>query len=173
MQNSGKLVIIGILAVGLLASGTSWWFRYAATHKAARYWGSKTARLIRDASIVELYEWRRLPDSVFQSDALAIDLETAGGRNISQARGLIHLRTAFLEDQSYIWPAEQALPGSWEWALVFREPQENQSAMIFITSDWKYVGHHEGGGILSCEPISEGLKNFISELPSRSAETKR
>jgi hypothetical protein len=55
MYYSGKLVIIGILAVAVASAAASWWFRYAATHRAAQYWGPETARLIRDAPTVELY----------------------------------------------------------------------------------------------------------------------
>ena len=47
---SGKLIILGILAVALLAAGISWVFRYNATHHAAGFWGSKAARLIRAIS---------------------------------------------------------------------------------------------------------------------------
>ena len=41
---SGKLLIIGILTVAFLAAGTSWWFRYSATHRAATFWGPAAAR---------------------------------------------------------------------------------------------------------------------------------
>jgi hypothetical protein len=49
MRNSGKLLIFGILTVAVLLAGASWWFRYIATHRAARFWGPEAVRLIRDA----------------------------------------------------------------------------------------------------------------------------
>ena len=41
---SGKLLIIGILTVAFVAAGTSWWFRYSATHRVAAFWGPARCR---------------------------------------------------------------------------------------------------------------------------------
>ena len=46
---SGKLLILGILTLAALLAGAGWWFRYKATHQAARFWGPQAVRLIRDA----------------------------------------------------------------------------------------------------------------------------
>src|SRR4051794_4880249 len=51
---SGKLLIIGILVLALVAAAASWWFRHNATHRAAKFWGPEAAILIRDAPNVEL-----------------------------------------------------------------------------------------------------------------------
>src|SRR5688572_29599931 len=84
MKISGKLVIVAILAFALAAAGASWWFRYNATHRAAKFWGPDDARRIRDAPFVELYYINDDPDA----------LSTI--REISKAPGLTHLRHALL-----------------------------------------------------------------------------
>ena len=167
MQISGKLVIFGIVGVALGAAGTSWWFRYVSTNSAARFWGEKNVRLIRDAPIVELYFWDRLPDAAFNSSFKEVSVESAGGRDISQLPGLTHLRNALLEDRSFRWPAEQALPGSWGWVLLFRTANRNQAAAIFITREWGLVSSWENtkrSVILSSKPIADGLSEMLADI---------
>src|SRR5262245_471220 len=95
---SGKLVILGVVAIATVAAAASWWFRYKATHRAAEFWGSEDARLIRDAPIVEMYE---------------------PARDISAARGLVHLRNALLEDRSFQWPSKPVSPDvHWKQGLI-------------------------------------------------------
>jgi hypothetical protein len=159
---SGKLVIIGILTVALASAGISWWFRYNATSQAARFWGPQTARLIRDAPTVELYQWSSVPTAAFQTGFSQTYLGRANGRDISKAAGLTHLRNALLEDRSYQWPAEPAIPGSWGWVLVFRNERRN-TAILFFARDWKYVSSFDHD-LLSCEPIADGLTEMLGEL---------
>jgi hypothetical protein len=164
MNVSGKLVIISILTLALAAAGISWWFRYTTTHRAVRFWGPGTARLIRDAPIVEFCEYGREANDDYQ--------KLVNRRDISNSPGLIHLRNALLEDRSFKWPAEYGRPGSWGWALVFRDPSGNAATLNF-TSDWRYVDSTEGEYIVACEPISSGLEKFVDELPRSAAETPR
>src|SRR4051812_15803668 len=85
---SGKLLIVGILTVAIAAAAASWWFRYSATHRAAQFWGPETARLIRDASVVEI--WR--PSNPIISTSAAPLVESSDLHDVSSARGLVHLR---------------------------------------------------------------------------------
>ncbi len=125
---SGKLVIISILLVALLGAGISWYFRYSATHRAARFWNTGSAVLIRDAPQVTLH---RMP---------ATD-EAKSSIDISQGRGLMHLRNALLEDHNFVWPeldqAEIAVnePLDWKWILEFRDPTSNKVVAIQFTKD--------------------------------------
>jgi hypothetical protein len=159
---SGKLVIIAIVVVALTAALTSWWFRFLATNQSVRFWGAQTAALIRDAPIVELYEWRSVPTVAFQSRFSQSYLDHANGRDISETAGLTHLRNALLEDQSYKWPAEPLVANSWGWVLVFRD-QRGRAAILFFARDWTRVStfDHE---LLSCEPIAGGLEEILGEL---------
>jgi hypothetical protein len=161
---SGKLVIIAILSVALIAAGTSWWFRYTATSRAVRFWGPQAARLIRDAPVVELREYGSQPDADF--------MRLTNRRDISHAPGLVHLRNALLEDRSFKWPAEFAMPGRWQWAIVFRDESAN-AATVYFTGDWEQVGSADHERTLSCQPISSGLAKFVEELPPEPAAAAR
>jgi hypothetical protein len=159
---SGKIVIISIVVIALTAAGTSWWYRYSATSQSATFWGAQTAALIRDAPIVELYEWRSVPTVAFQSRFSQSYLDRANGRDISKIAGLTHLRNALLEDRSYKWPAEPLVPGSWGWVLVFRD-HRGRAAILFFARDWTRVSTFDNH-LLSCEPIAGGLVEMLGDL---------
>lgn len=122
---SGKWVILGILAVAFVAAGGSWIFRYNATHRAVEFWGPQAARLIRDASRVDIFRLRTEEAGSVPATAripLKSDRTLYGYDQhiISKAHGLAHLRNALVEDRSFEWPAEA--PSSdppWRWALTF------------------------------------------------------
>jgi hypothetical protein len=112
-----------MLAAGVLAAGASWWFRFAATHQAARFWGPEAAQLIRDAEQVDLLALEQTGGPV--SDSLltvaGVPWRIAGSHDVSQAPGLTHLRNALLEDRSFDWPAQDAPAGiEWTHGLRFR-----------------------------------------------------
>lgn len=170
---SGKLVIIGILAIALAAAATSWWFRYSATSQVVKLWGPNTVRLIRDAPIVELYQLTSAtepppPHQSFRGPVLA------DRHDISTARGLTHLRNALLEDRSYRWTESVPTAGvQWNRALLFRSSRAGDDALLCFSSDWKYVRSEVPAFVVvSCEPIAGGLATMFNELIAEKAPVR-
>jgi hypothetical protein len=179
MRNSGKLLIAAMLLAGLAAAGASWWFRYAATHQAAQFWGPEAVQLIRDAPHVELLSLQQgiKSESVRSSTNLFSASEITIGHNpskitakhdISAAPGLTHLRNALLEDRSFNWGAMEST-GSEEWttALTFRNPEAAESLVILFVDDFERalkVGPGRGmPRMISTQPIAAGLAETITE----------
>ncbi len=172
MQVSGKLVILTILAVAIPGAGASWWFRYSATHHAAKFWGPEAARLIRDAKQVELL---KLAPSMsteagqnevkLHGEVYLIELR----RDASAAPGLTHLRNALLLDRSYEFNAVFEPPRShrWRWALTFPFREAQKSATLLF-DDRCFIICLEGNGVASCRPIAEGLSEVFAEIAARS-----
>jgi hypothetical protein len=171
---SGKLVIIGVLAVALSGAAASWCYRYYSTHRAAEFWGPETARLIRDAPRVLFCENNAPIASKLPAKAdLGSDLAPEHRKDISRARGLTHLRNALLEDRGFDWsrPAPTPLP-SWKWVLIFSD--ENVGGAILFSSDCKYAAAVDNTEkIVSCEPISEGLIEMFDEFRAEAANEPR
>jgi hypothetical protein len=159
VKNSGKLLILGIVAVAVLMAGASWWFRYRATHRAAEFWGPAVARLIRDAPEVRLVDLRG-------GDApAAVD--------ISKAPGMIHLRYALLEDRSYKWPDPSISLrlgiSSPRWSLTFADPDVGEEIAIRFPANCelaKLAGDETNGWAISCSPIAIGLQQVFAEYSS-------
>lgn len=185
MHNSGKLLIITMFLAALAAAATSWWFRYEATHQSAKFWGPEAARLIRDASTVELLTLQqadktRSADS--STDISAPSAITYGHkiwtittiRNVSTAPGLTHLRNALLEDRSFNW-GETESTGSEDWttALAFRGPDAADSLLILFGDGFEQALKHGPGResfrMLSTQPIAAGLAETINDWSQQPA----
>jgi len=170
---SGKLVIVGILLVAFTAAGTSWWFRYNATHRTAEYWGPKATRLIRDAPVVQFWQHEPPADlemvrmALISTDAV-VDPTTI--RDVASAPGLIHLRNALLDDRSYHWPIAAPSNGSrWKWVISFRDDRAREGVIVILSDDCKLlVDFNRPDQVLSCEPIASGLAEMIAEFMAES-----
>jgi hypothetical protein len=174
-QISGKLIIIGILAVGLVAAGASWWFRYVATHRAAQFWGPEGVRLIRDAPTVYLIKLATAeqPHGLVGPTGVAYE--------ISKARGLLHLRNALLEDRSFDWTNLGAKPTGkdtflGQWELLFLDDGPKAQLNILFTADCRHASVRaddvDPNWTISTEPISGGLCDIFNEFWS-AAESSR
>jgi hypothetical protein len=156
---SGKVVIVGILTVALVAAGVSWWFRFHATHLAAGFWGPQTARVISSATTIKLSRINRNPEGL---------ITTSMTRNVSNAPGITHLRTALLEDNNFVWPASRSSsPAPAAWRLEFFGDSADEVATVYFTGDLNYTFHpvseHEVLGV-SCAPISAGILELFTEM---------
>jgi hypothetical protein len=174
-QISGKLIIIGILSLALLAAGASWWFRYSATHRAAQFWGPEGARLIRDAPTVYLTKLAAFeqPRGLVGPTGVAYD--------ISKAHGLLHLRNALLEDRSFDWASlgpKQLPKGKFlgQWELLFYDDKDKQFNILF-TADCRHAAiradDFDPQWTISTGPIAAGLSEVFDEFWSAANNPKR
>ena len=111
MFNRGKLVLLAMVLVGLGAASFAFWFRYERGKRTIDLWGSDAVLLVRDAEVVELLVLRPADASAVDPAALAAAqaqeaISVAGEHlhvdeqiDISQARGLVHLRHALVQDE--------------------------------------------------------------------------
>jgi hypothetical protein len=160
-EKSGKRLILGVVAACLVAAAASWWFRYSATHRAAEFWGPQAVALIRDA-----------PHVTLRSDAPSADGEgTAEAdvpRDISQAKGLTHLRNALLEDASYDWTATAPAGTDNANSLVFATVEGGEPrAVVLFSPDFRWVSSGTGADpakyfVATTEEFAAGLKKFFA-----------
>jgi hypothetical protein len=87
MFDRGKLAVLAILLLATALAGGAWWWNYHRSRRCLALYGSEAAYLIRTAPKVELV------------------LGGAEPIDISRAAGLVHARTALLDDASYEWDA--------------------------------------------------------------------
>jgi hypothetical protein len=168
VHNSGKLLILGIVALALLLAAASWLFRYKATHRAAEFWGSNGVASIRDAPDVVYTQTR--PNE--PGNGGAMDMVVVR-RKVSAAPGLTHLRNALLEDKSFEWPASEPPPGTkWPYSLEFHMNRDGGTSYAIVFSadlQWLCGGWAEGAtgeelSCRSCRPIAKGLAEMFAEF---------
>lgn len=110
----GSRIVVGLLLLAVALAAFAVWFQWRQTRRCLRFYGPVAARSIQAAPRVEL--WR-----------LAVDpatgrLVAADRRDISKARGLVHLRRGLVEDANFAWEPTDAgrLPvTAWDIALAF------------------------------------------------------
>jgi hypothetical protein len=163
---SGKYVILAVVTVALTGALASWFFRYNATQHAAEFWGPEAARLIRDAPVVEFWQ-NPSPSTVIRSAAPLVGREDL--RDISSARGLVHLRTALIEDRSFDWPAKQ-IRSDVQWTHGLRFRADTQGVLLMFSPDLKWIRTGNAATMLSCEPIAHGLREMFDEFSAKPAD---
>lgn len=165
--NSGKVLILGVIAVAMVAAMASWNFRYEATHKPLEYWGAQSALLIRDA-----------PHVTLRSDAPSADgAGTAAPdvpRDISKKKGLQYFRDALLLNHSYDWTAKAPADVAWGNSLVFNMAENAEPrAVVLFSPDFQWAasgtGDDAGKNAVSTAPIAKGLQKFFADQDADAA----
>jgi len=151
-MNSGKLVIVAILAVALVAAGFAWWFQSNQSARALDFWGSDVAHAIRLAEPVQVKRLvlaaKKTPngDGASASDSIedqpsgelirvdARDFRVAATRDLTEAKGLVHARQALIQDASFKWNKPSAGEvADWDYLLEFGQV-ERASLLIDLES---------------------------------------
>jgi len=167
--DSGKLLIVAMVAAGILAACASWWFRFSATHQAAQFWGNDAATLIRDADEVEVLSLKLAVDPNTEGVVAVAGAawQITGSQDVSHAPGLTHLRHALLEDRSFRWPVRDVPAGKeWSHGLRFRSGPNTPLTILFDSDFAMLTKLERGNGVpqaISCEPISAGLEEVLRE----------
>ncbi|NBV44203.1 MAG: hypothetical protein EBR86_00820, partial [Planctomycetia bacterium] len=120
----GRRLVVGLVTLGVVAAcvGIAW--QRGQTRACLAFYGPEVARAITTARRVEL--WSRVrpaPQSAEHPEAVGpLRLRAAERLDVSDARGLVHLRRGLVEDANFrpegpavAEPAE----GEWSYALVF------------------------------------------------------
>jgi hypothetical protein len=175
---SGKFVIMGILGLALVAASGSWLFRYNATHRAAEYFEPANVIAIRDAPKVTFATYAepltlRIPTIWFLpitfEQWLAEQPHTS--TDVTSAHGLVHLRNALLEDQSYDWDADSTNPvpaaaAAWKHSLVFEDTTTGHRTYVLFAPESKLLKEADRTFPLSYQPIESGIAEMLAEFAS-------
>jgi hypothetical protein len=120
----GRRLVVGLLTLGVVAAcgGIAW--QRGQTRACLAFYGPEVARAITTAPRVEL--WSRVRPALQSADesggAAPLRLLAAERIDVSDARGLVHLRRGLVEDANFrpAGPAvAEPLGGEWSYALVF------------------------------------------------------
>ena len=162
MQRSGNRLVLALGLVALVSGGLSWWYHYAASHRATEFWGSDLASLIARPSQVEVARVETL-------DEPALSELFAGDRsvNLTHARGMVHLRHALMSDRNFFWDQPVAAEEiSWQWCLRFTSG--STQGLVLLSSDLAFVAkflparpHIEA---VSCQPMAASLQYYFQDL---------
>jgi len=164
MKIRGKAIILGVFAVAIVASGFAIWYQARLTAHCLELWNAENVRRIQTAEQVELLTLADDPKSTTDPTVAWSDqvLAVAEHRDISRARGLIHLRAAFCNDRNFDWDAEPPNDTPvWKYGLRFGG-EDPQALVIPLSAEFTWLGG-PGGRIVSTGDSASGLAKFFGE----------
>ncbi len=124
----GSILVIGLLALGVFAAGVGVWWQWQQTRRCLAFYGIRTSERISKAPRVELWRFKRPSDSRHTGH-----LSVNRVQDITEAKGLVHLRRGLVEDANFKWfergrselgPLPDA---AWDVALVFYDTNNPDS----------------------------------------------
>jgi hypothetical protein len=162
MQISGKWIIGGAFGLALAMSGGAWWYHYTQVRQAAEFWGTD-GRLIVRGSDVTFYELGE-PGSA-PSDIAGRPISVT--KDLSDERGLVHLRHVFYLDANFVWEERTEEPATatpWRYAIRFGEGEVE--AVVLLTADFARTGRLRGD-VVDAVPsprIRESLRRYLADV---------
>jgi hypothetical protein len=168
MLQRGKLVIVSMVVVALVAAAFAWWHQYQRGARVLAIWGPEHAGRIRLAGDCEL--WQLEPHSADSPRDLGDGL-TIGGKwwtisrrvSVHGAPGFIHARQALIQDASHDWSTSRPdPPPRWTYALCFRDAS-GQTVVAFDAQAAHACLADQPQTISRLIDIGPGLVVFFSE----------
>ena len=132
------MLVIGLLALGLLAAGIGVWFQWQQTRRCLAFYGTRATEQISKSRFVELWQLKPLSGGRHTGRLEAVLVE-----DITEAKGLVHLRRGLVEDANFQWVekgnTERAplADSAWDLALVFFDSkQKNEPERTVVVIDF-------------------------------------
>jgi hypothetical protein len=163
-SSRGTAIVIGLVLLGLVAAGTGIWYQRGQTRRCLDWYGAEAARHITAAPRVELVR--------LGAAGAAGRLAAVFSRDITSAKGLVHLRRGLVEDANFLWPSEAAadrLPETaWDLGLVFSDPARPEQPPTILVIDFDESGGHAAvvgrPGRVGLGRLEKGLRKWVEGL---------
>lgn len=158
----GRSLVVGLVLLGLLGAAAGIAYQRLQTRRCLDFYGPNVARLVNAAARVELL---RLAPGAASGRLVAREV-----RDITLAKGLVHLRRGLVEDANFDWqPSADAgrLPDdAWDLALVFTDPDVpgDRAAIVLDLDDGGSLAVVGRPGRVRLGRIAPGLKKWIAGL---------
>lgn len=159
---TGKIVVLSIFGVALLAASFALYWNMSRSRRALAFWGAEDVRRIQKSDRVEILILEAADDSQPEAESFQIGgqrLSPARTIDVTQARGLIHARHALTTDASFE-PGEPAelQAGDWSHAIRFTDGQ-GTTVLLF---NGQRVGHYQTQQELKLIPkVADGWRRFV------------
>ena len=179
-MNQGKLVIGGMVAIGVALAMFAWWARYSRSQKVLAAWGPDAVVAIRIGEKVELLQLRPAEPAATDAPAyvfIPADERSSGSRaeklaitqltNITDAPGLIHARHHLVHEKGFLWEQARSADCRPKWETALRFWNHDVSATMVFDFRCNRVCLVERETEVSLTPIiSEALQFFLAEFSS-------
>jgi hypothetical protein len=166
-SGGGKLAVVAMIAVALVAATFAWWWNFNRGRKALAFFGPQAAHLIRTSPKVEILvvggpDSAGGPDSTDDKVRLTnIEFSVFRRIDISKAAGLIHARTSLLADSSYAGEPGMSLWGSFTEVVRFADA-DGEVYVAITEPDGSIQIVSEVRSMPLIEKTADGWRQFIA-----------
>jgi hypothetical protein len=173
MLNRGKLAVLTMFGLALVAAGLAWWFNFSRGNRTLEFYGRDAALAIRTAPKVELLHLEPV-EYILEGDSPETLLYLGGstrrviGRtDISQANGLIHARTSLLADSSYDWHTDLTdCQRQMDFAVRFTG--ETSTTLVFDFGCRRVWYAEYARSVTLIPKVAEGWQSFLTRQSANS-----
>ena len=159
----GRSLVVGLVLLGLVAAATGIAYQRLQTRRCLDFFGPEVARLVASAPRVELL--------TLAPGAGPGRLVATAVRDVTNAKGLVHLRRGLVEDANFAWvesDGPRRLPdGAWDLAFVFSDPAAPTARATLVID----LDEHTGSVTVLGKPgrvglgrIGRGLAKWVGSL---------
>ena len=158
----GRSLVVGLVLLGLVGAVAGIAYQRLQTGRCLEFYGPEVARLVNAAPRVELL---RLAPGGSPGRLVAREV-----RDVTLAKGLVHLRRGLVEDANFDWqPAADAgrlADEAWDLAFVFSEPGApgGRATLVVDLDDGGTLAVVGQPGRVRLGRIARGLQKWIAGL---------
>lgn len=182
MNNRGKFVILGILAVAVAASCFAVYYQYRAQDHALDLWGTTSARLIAEGPQVEVLllgdetdvESEPREDAPARVESGDMAWTVAASKDAVGARGTANVRRALVMDTTYDWDVAEAPPEpEWKYAMTFSDGRDWATVLFDFDSGQVALTGSRKTGRLNRMAADDLAQYFAEQLADATGEQKK
>ena len=158
----GRAIVVGLVLLGLAAAAAGIAYQRLQTRRCLAFYGPEVARLVNAAPRVELV---RLAPGDAAGRLVARDV-----RDVTLAKGLVHMRRGLVEDSNFEW-REHGTAGrlpdeAWDLAIVFSDPAAPQvrATLVIDLDDSGSLAVVGRPGRVRLGRIASGLETWVQGL---------
>jgi hypothetical protein len=161
VKSRGRILVIGLLGLGLAAALAAVWQQHRQSRQALGYWGVDVVELIAKAERVKLV---RLEDAQSSKLSSKPEIERSREINLGHAPGLVHFRHSLLEDINFDWERRPNVAAEdWDYAVHFSDGEQSVTILFDVdgASIWKKASDLPAVGVT--ERMARGCATFFEE----------
>ncbi|MEM9658163.1 MAG: hypothetical protein AAF961_07360 [Planctomycetota bacterium] len=176
MDVTGKSLVLGTFLLGAAMAGGAWWFHYASSDRAAKFWGGDDATLLVQSPRLELLHLGP-PGDRPETDASegpaspnlhVADRVVVRKSDLSDARGLVHFRHALTQDSNYVWQPRLIAASDFDAAFALRFSSESDELVVLLNDDFTTLGRLSADGqeatLVDCPKMAPALRQYLTEV---------
>jgi hypothetical protein len=181
MQLSGKFLVLSTFAIGLTMAGGAWLYHYQQSRRAAEFWGVANARLLVNSEKVVLVKLavQSSADDRTPTRLVAPGLRVGNEIDLTNKKGLVHLRHALTNDSNFNWDEQRAelIETGPDWEYVLQFTRDGSHVNVLFAKSFALLGKLDDRGttaeVVPCPRLGPVIAEYLGRIGIPSVDAGR